>query len=247
MQGAWADLDAYAQRGVTFPGGKVLPIDMTAVDAGYHTDAAQAFCARRPNRLAVFGRDGWTRPILGRGEAISFGKQGKRAGQASKRATTAPTSSAPSARRRPGMASCGRRSLMRPRSSPKAPGTQAGRPLPLQPRHDRRMVRNGDRRNGRREDRQRLSEAGLAADARPAKPLSGLPGLQHGGGRKAAARHADADADWARLRAERYAPKDPDQGDLLAGGVKPRSPTPRRRPSRSRGGDWIQPNDKDWL
>jgi hypothetical protein len=23
-------------------------------------------------------------------------------------------------------------------------------------------------------------------------------------------------ADWARLRAERYAPKDPDQGDLLA-------------------------------
>jgi hypothetical protein len=28
MQGAWADLDAYSKRGVTYPGGKVLPIDM---------------------------------------------------------------------------------------------------------------------------------------------------------------------------------------------------------------------------
>jgi phage terminase large subunit GpA-like protein len=33
------------------------------------------------------------------------------------------------------------------------------------------------------------------------------------------------DADWAALRAERCAPKDPDQGDLLAGGVKPPQPT----------------------
>jgi phage terminase large subunit GpA-like protein len=46
------------------------------------------------------------------------------------------------------------------------------------------------------------------------------------------------DADWARLRSERCAPKDPDQGDLLAGGVKPRRkrlkhrPRPRPQPAR---------------
>lgn len=85
MEGAWADLDAYSKRGIAFPGGKVLPIDQECVDAGYHTDAAHAYCGRRPNRLAVFGRDGWQRPILGRGEAIAYAKTGSKSGRASKR------------------------------------------------------------------------------------------------------------------------------------------------------------------
>jgi phage terminase large subunit GpA-like protein len=85
MEGAWVDLDALSQRGVTFPGGRTFKIDQECVDGGYHTEAAQAYCARRPNRLCVFGRAGWTLPVLGRGEAIRFGQQGKNAGKASKR------------------------------------------------------------------------------------------------------------------------------------------------------------------
>jgi phage terminase large subunit GpA-like protein len=85
-EGAWRDLDEYSRRGVVFPGGKTFPIDQECVDAGYHTEAAQAYCSKRPRRLAVFGRDGWSRPILGRGEALRYEKQGRRAGQATKRA-----------------------------------------------------------------------------------------------------------------------------------------------------------------
>ena len=81
-EGAWRALDEYSQRGTVFPGGRVLPIDWECVDAGYHTPAAQAYCARRPRRLAVFGRPGWGRPILGRGEAIAYEQQGRRAGRA---------------------------------------------------------------------------------------------------------------------------------------------------------------------
>lgn len=86
MEGAWAALDAYSRRGVTFPGGRVLPIDQECVDAGYHTVAAQAYCARRGNRLPVFGRAGWTLPVLGRGEALRYERQGGKSGKASKRA-----------------------------------------------------------------------------------------------------------------------------------------------------------------
>lgn len=84
-EGAWKDLDEYSKRGVTFPGGKVFPIDQECVDAGYNTEAAQAYCARRPNRLATYGRAGWGLPILGRGAPIRYEAQGKRAGAASKR------------------------------------------------------------------------------------------------------------------------------------------------------------------
>lgn len=81
-EGAWRALDEYSQRGTAFPGGQVLPIDWECIDAGYHTPAAQAYCARRPRRLAVFGRPGWGKPILGRGEAIAYEQQGRRAGRA---------------------------------------------------------------------------------------------------------------------------------------------------------------------
>jgi hypothetical protein len=53
------------------------------------------------------------------------------------------------------------------------------------------------------------------------------------------------DADWARLRAERCAPKDPDQGDLLAGGVKPTAADGAAQPT-PKGESWVEPS-KDWL
>lgn len=84
-EGAWKSLDEYSRRGIAYPGGRVLPIDQECVDAGYHTKAAEAYCAHRPNRLAVFGRAGWSLPVLGRGVAIAYDMQGKRAGSASKR------------------------------------------------------------------------------------------------------------------------------------------------------------------
>ncbi|AJP72274.1 terminase gpA endonuclease subunit [Sphingomonas hengshuiensis] len=83
-EGAWKDLDAYSKRGVTFPGGRTFPIDQECVDAGYHTAAAEAYCAKRPNRLATFGRAGWGLPVLGRGVALRYEMQGKRTGAASK-------------------------------------------------------------------------------------------------------------------------------------------------------------------
>ncbi len=85
MEGAWADLHAYSQRGVTFPGGRVFGIDQECIDAGYHTEAARAYCEAAPRRLPVFGRSGWERPVLGRGEAIRTGQQGKRAGRQTER------------------------------------------------------------------------------------------------------------------------------------------------------------------
>lgn len=85
-EGAWAELDAYVKRGTLFPGGRVFPVDQLCCDAGYHTEAAEAFCRAHPNRLPVFGRAGWTLPILGRGENLRYERQGRKAGQASKRA-----------------------------------------------------------------------------------------------------------------------------------------------------------------
>lgn len=85
-EGAWIDLDSYARRRIRFPGGREFGIDQICVDAGYNTEAAEAFCRAHPNRLAVFGRAGWTLPILGRGENLRYEQQGSRAGQAKKRA-----------------------------------------------------------------------------------------------------------------------------------------------------------------
>lgn len=85
-EGAWVDLNAYARREVVFPGGKTFGIDQICCDAGYNTEAAEAFCKAHPNRLPVFGRAGWSLPILGRGENLRYEQQGRKAGQAKKRA-----------------------------------------------------------------------------------------------------------------------------------------------------------------
>lgn len=84
-EGAWKDFDTICRRPTVFPGGKKIAVDQVCVDAGYHTEAAEAFCKAHPNRLPVFGRDGWTRPVLGRGEALRYDTQGKRAGQKSRK------------------------------------------------------------------------------------------------------------------------------------------------------------------
>lgn len=84
-EGAWAELEKVARRPVVYPGGQELPLDQICVDAGYHTAAAEAFCKGHANRLAVFGRAGWTLPVLGRAQALRHETLGKRAGQASRR------------------------------------------------------------------------------------------------------------------------------------------------------------------
>lgn len=71
-EGAWAKLEEYAQRRFVMPGGKAVGFDQILVDAGYNTEAAKSFCKRHPRRMAIFGRDGWTRPILGRGQSIDY-------------------------------------------------------------------------------------------------------------------------------------------------------------------------------
>jgi hypothetical protein len=198
------------------PGGKVLPIDMECVDAGYHTEAAQAYCAKRPRRLAVFGRAGWTLPILGRGEALKYGKQGKqgRAGV--------------EARRRQGLS---RRHLHREGELVRLPaldarlcrGDRRGREGVARPKgicHFSRdtpddWFEHGDGRGDRRQDGQRHAAARVAGDAGPAEPLSRLPVYNMAAAEKLML-DTLSEADWARLRSERCAPKDPDQGDLLA-------------------------------
>lgn len=85
-EGAWVDLDTYARRKIVYPGGREYTIDQICCDAGYNTAAAEAFCGAHPNRLAVFGRAGWTLPILGRGENLRYEQQGRKAGQAKRRA-----------------------------------------------------------------------------------------------------------------------------------------------------------------
>jgi phage terminase large subunit GpA-like protein len=245
MEGAWADLDAYSKRGVTFPGGKRLPIDMEAVDAGYHTDAAHAYCARRPNRLAVFGRDGWHRPILGRGEAISFAKQGKRAGQALRRADERAYHVGTFNAKATWYGFL--RSTIAYAKAIVEQGT--GTPKPVGLCHFSRDT--GD---------EWFDMA--TAEAVVAKIINGYPKRvwQPMPGREnhyldcrvynlAAAERLMldtlTDADWARLRTERSAPKDPQQGDLLADGVKPQTTEATAKPS-PKGDDWLQPK-KDWL
>lgn len=84
-EGAWQELDRYSRQPVMFPGGLSFDVDREFVDAGYNTEAAQYYCSRRANRRAVFGRSGWTRPAIGRGENLVYERFGSRAGFASKR------------------------------------------------------------------------------------------------------------------------------------------------------------------
>ncbi len=84
-EGAWKDLDALVKRKLRFPGGREYAPDQGCVDAGYNTAASEQFCRGYANRLPVFGRAGWHLPILGRGQAIRYERQGRKSGQAAKR------------------------------------------------------------------------------------------------------------------------------------------------------------------
>jgi phage terminase large subunit GpA-like protein len=245
MEGAWADLDAYSKRGVAYPGGKVLPIDMEAVDAGYHTDAAQAYCGRRPNRLAVFGRDGWHRPILGRGEAARFTRQGKRAGLASKRPDDRTYIVGTFSAKATWYGFL--RSTLAYAKAIVEEGTGTAKPVGLA---------HFGRDTAEEWFDMATAEAVVAkiVNGYPKRVWQPLPGRENHyldcrvynmvAAEKLLLDSLTA-ADWARLRAERCAPKDPDQGDLLTGGLK--RPSTDQPPSRSPDGDdWVQPN-KDWL
>jgi phage terminase large subunit GpA-like protein len=246
MQGAWADLDAYSKRGVTYPGGKVLPIDMECVDAGYHTDAAQAYCARRQNRLAVFGRDGWTRPILGRGEAIRFGKQGKRAGQASKRADDRAYLVGTYGAKATWYGFL--RATLKHAVALVEEGTGTAKPVGLC---------HFSRDTGDDWFEMATAETVVAKiiNGYPKRVWQPMPGRQNHYldcriYNMAAAEKLLLDtlaaADWQRLQTERYAPKDEAQGDLLAGGLKP-SPQAKAAPTAPKGdGPWVPPT-KDWF
>jgi phage terminase large subunit GpA-like protein len=245
MEGAWVDLDDYSKRGVTYPGGKVLPIDMEAVDAGYHTDAAQAYCARRPRRLAVFGRDGWTRPILGRGEAVRFGRQGKRSGQASKRADDKAYIVGTYSAKATWYGFL--RASIAYAAAIIAEGT--GTPKPVGLCHFSRDTPDEwfD---------MATAETVIAkfVNGYPKRVWQPMPGRQNHyldcriynmAAAEKLLLDTLTDVDWHRLRSERCAPKDPDQGDLLADGVKPKTDAKSQAPARD-GGDWVPPK-KDWL
>jgi phage terminase large subunit GpA-like protein len=245
MEGAWSDLDAFAQRGATYPGGKVLPIDMIAVDAGYHTDAAQAFCARRPNRLAVFGRDGWTRPILGRGEAISYGKQGKRAGKASVRADERAYIVGTFGAKATWYGFL--RSTLAYAKALVEEGTGTARPVGL-------CHFSRDTADEWFEMATAETVVAKIVNGYPKRVWQPMPGRQNHyldcriynmAATEKLLLDTLTDADWAKLRAERCAPKDPDQGDLLAGGVKPQASAEPANPA-PQDGAWVEPK-KDWL
>jgi phage terminase large subunit GpA-like protein len=246
MQGAWADLDAYAQRGVTFPGGKVLPIDMIAVDAGYHTDAAQAFCSRRPNRLAVFGRAGWSRPILGRGEAIAFGKTGKRAGQASRRVDDRAFIVGVDGAKSTWYGFL--RATLKYAAALVEEGTGTAKPVGL-------CHFSRDTRDDWFEMATAETVVAKIVNGYPKRVWQPMPGRENHfldcriynmAAAEKLLLDTLADADWHRLQAERCAPKDPDQGDLLAGGVKPITETKAKAGPRAGDGSWVPPT-KDWL
>lgn len=233
--GAWVDLDAYSLRGGIYPGGKVLPIDMECVDAGYHTEAAQAYCAKRPRRLAVFGRDGWSRPILGRGEALRYDKQGKRAGQASKRAEDKAYIVGTFGAKASWYGFL--RATIKYAAAIVAEGTGVAKPYGLA---------HFSRDTPADWFEMATAETIIAkvSNGYPKRVWQPIPGRENhyldcrvynmAAGEKLLL-DTLGEADWARLRAERYAPKDPDQGDLLAGALPapPASPVAEqpRRPS----------------
>lgn len=248
--GAWADFDAYCERGVAYPGGRVLPIDMICVDAGYHTEAAQAFCAKRPRRLAVFGRDGWSRPILGRGEALRYEKQGKRAGQASKKADDKAYIVGTFGAKASWYGFL--RATIKYAAAIVAEGTGVAKPYGL-------VHFSRDTPADWFEMATAETIIAKVSNGYPKRVWQPIPGRENHYldcrvYNMAAAEKLMLDtlgeADWARLRSERYAPKDPDQGDLLAGGVTATGAPATKSIEKAVGrpdSDWIAQPDKDWL
>lgn len=216
-EGAWVELDRLSVQPIVFPGGKSFTIDQELVDAGYHTRAAEEYCRRRPNRLAIFGRSGWTRPILGRGENLKYERQGSRTGFASKKAEDKAYL----------VGVDGVKSMFYGflRSTLKVAAEEERSGVPSE--HRPRGLCHFSRDTADEWFEMITAEAVVTVveHGYPKKKWAPLPGRQNHYLDCRVYNYAAAeklmldtltDADWARLRAERYAPVDPVQGDLLA-------------------------------
>lgn len=215
MEGAWLALDEYSKRGVTYPGGKTLPIDQECIDAGYHTTAAMAYCGRRPNRLPVFGRAGWTLPVLGRGEALRHERQGGKSGKASSKAEDKAYIVGTFGVKLSWYGFL--KSTLRHRQDAEAGGVES------QPYGLTHFSRDTPAEWFEQVTAEHIVERRVNGfPRREWQPMPGRPNhwLDCRVYNYAAAEKLMLDtlgeADWARLRTERHAPKDDRQGDLLA-------------------------------
>jgi phage terminase large subunit GpA-like protein len=242
--GAWADLEALARRKVVLPGGREYPLDQICVDAGYHTSAAESFCRGRPNRLAVFGRDGWTRPVLGRGESMRYETQGSRTGQASKKVDDKAYL----------VGTYGVKLSFYGylRATLKAAEEEKNTKQPV---HIRGRCHFG--RDASADWFEQITSEMIVVkfkngfprrvwDVRPGR--SGNHYLDCRVYNFAAAEKLKlatlTDSDWQTVRAERYAAKDPEQGDLLEASMRPRSTAETK--ARDVAPAWIE-TEKEYL
>lgn len=230
-EGAWLDLDKLSRTAFVFPGGRTVTIDQEVVDGGYNTHAVEDYCKRRPNRLVVFGRQGWSRPMIGRGENLKFERQGQRAGFASKKTEDkAYIVGIDSAKAQfYGFL----RTTLAWSVDPQQDGDQRPRGLchfgkdtpdewfkMATAEHVVTEVKNGLAKKVWRPMKGRENHY---LDARVYNIAAAYKLMLD----------TLTDADWARLRAERYGPRDEVQGDLLAGShlTAPAAPKPDSRAS----------------
>ncbi len=248
-EGAWADLDKVAMRPIRYPGGKTFPIDQACVDAGYQTAAAEAFCRARPNRLAVFGRAGWTLPVLGRGENIRYERQGENTGRATRKSEDKAYL----------VGTYGVKLTFYGylRSTLKAAADERATGVPSQVQGRCHFSRDAP-------DQwfeQITAETVVVkmVNGYPSRRWEPMPGRQNHWLDCRVYNHAAAEklmldtldeVDWAALKAERYAAASPVQGDLLDLALKaPPQPAPAvvaaAQPVPDRSG-WIEATD-DWI
>lgn len=246
-EGAWALLETYARRTFVLPGGKAYGFDYVVVDAGYNTDAAKAFCRRSPRRLPTFGRDGWTRPILGRGQAIHYqaGKSGrvrrkKKAGEEAHEVGTFGAKYSFYGFLRASIAE----------AQAEAKGQQVERM--------RGRIHFG--RHATPDYFDQLTSEACVVEVKAGQPRrvwrvqSGRQNhwldcrVQNRVAAEALGLDARSEADWNAVLADRYAAADPNQGDLIALANRPvpaqpaaasATPPPPPPPAPSEDGDWV--------
>jgi phage terminase large subunit GpA-like protein len=241
-EGAWADLDKIAKQPIIYPGGKKYPLDQICVDAGYHTAAAEAFCKAHPNRLAIFGRAGWTLPVLGRGENLRYETQGKRTGQAGKRMQDKAYI----------VGTFGIKLTLYGylRSTIKAAADESAGSIETRSRG--RCHFNRDAPDEWFEQITSETVISKTVNGYVRREWAPLPGRQNHWLDCRVYNHAAAEklkldtlneSDWARLNAERTAAPDARQGDLLDALAKPQGPTasaPAAAASPQPSSDWIE-------
>lgn len=247
-EGAWADLDKLSRQLIIYPGGRGFPVDQELVDAGYHTKAAQDYAAMRPNRLAIFGRDGWTRPILGRGENLKYEQQGSRTGFASKKAEDKAYLVGVDGVK---LAFYGYlRSTLRVAEEERKSGVA----VEIKPRGFCHFSRDTPD-----EWFEMITSETIVTETSksgfPRKKWKVMPSRQNHyldcrvyniAAAEKLMLDTLSEADWAKLRADRYAPRDPDQGDLLAGMtavMAPTSPMAASTPAPAASPGFVDPGD----